>query len=86
MFPTITDIRRCILTDILNDPERDLTPEQDLLLSGMLDSMSVLRLVAWLESECQITIPAQDVIIEHFGSINQIKRYLDTRATEQTPG
>lgn len=85
MFPTITAIRQCILTDILNDPERDLTPEQDLLLSGILDSMSVLRLVAWLESECQITIPAEDVIIEHFGSINQIRSYLDTRAASQTP-
>ena len=86
MFPTISAIRRCILTDILNDPERDLTAEQDLLLSGILDSMSVLRLIAWLESECQITIPAQDVIVEHFGSINQIRRYLDTRAASQVPG
>ncbi len=85
MLPTISAIRRCILTDILNDPERDLTPEQDLLLSGILDSMSVLRLIAWLESECQIAIPAQDVIVEHFGSINQIRRYLDTRAASQIP-
>jgi acyl carrier protein len=85
MLPTISNIRRFILTDILNDPERDLTSEQDLLLSGILDSLGVVRLISWLESECQITIPAQDVIVEHFGSLNQIRRYLDTRAASQIP-
>ena len=45
----------------------------------MLDSVSVMRLISWLETEYQISVPAEDVLIEHFGSLNQIKQYLDTR-------
>ena len=76
---SISDIQQFILEEILDDSSADLTPEQDLLLSGMLDSMSVMRLVAWLESDNQITIPAEDVLVEHFGSISRIRQYLDTR-------
>lgn len=81
MSLTIDTIREHILTDILNDSERELTPEEDLLLSGTLDSLNVVRLVAWLEKECQISIPAEDVVIENFGSLNQIKQYLNARTT-----
>jgi acyl carrier protein len=82
MTSSISNIRQHILTDILNDPSLDLAPEQDLLLSGMLDSVSVMRLISWLENEYQISVPAEDVLVEHFGSLNQIKQYLDTRISD----
>lgn len=68
-----------MLTEILNDPALDLAPDQDLLLSGILNSVGVMRLISWLESESRISIPAEDILVEHFGSLNQIKQYLDTR-------
>lgn len=76
---SLSNIRQHLLTEILNDPSLDLAPDQDLLLSGLLNSVGVMRLIAWLESECQISIPAEDILVEHFGSLNQIKQYLDTR-------
>jgi acyl carrier protein len=79
MTSSISTIRQHILTDILKDSARDLEPDQDLLLSGILDSLSVMRLITWLECEYHTSIPAEDIIIEHFGSLNQIKNYLDSR-------
>ena len=76
---SIADIRQHLLTEILNDPSLELAPDQDLLLSGTLNSVGVMRLISWLESEYQISIPAEDILVEHFGSLNQIKQYLDTR-------
>ena len=76
---SLSNIRQHLLTEVLNDPSLDLAPDQDLLLSGLLNSVGVMRLIAWLESECQISIPAEDILVEHFGSLNQIKQYLDTR-------
>lgn len=76
---SLSNIRQHLLTEILNDPSLDLAPDQDLLLSGLLNSVGVMRLIAWLESECKISIPAEDILVEHFGSLNQIKQYLDTR-------
>ncbi|MGI9499512.1 MAG: acyl carrier protein [Geminicoccaceae bacterium] len=60
-------------TDIANDDE--------LLLSGLLDSMSVMRLVLHLETTFSVTIPPKDVIIEHFSSVETITAYLETRVT-----
>jgi acyl carrier protein len=56
-----------------------LMPEDDLLLSGLLDSLGVLRLIGHIEATLGVQIPAQDVTIEHFGSIQAIASYLETQ-------
>lgn len=58
----------------------DITDEQELLMSGLLDSLNVMRLVGFLESEFATSIPPEDVIIENFGSISQISQYMQSRA------
>lgn len=68
-----------IRTEILNDPALEIELDQDLLLSGMLDSLGVTRLVAHLESETSASIPAQDVTLENFGSLRKIEAYLASR-------
>jgi len=56
-----------------------ISDEDDLLLSGLLDSMSVIRLVLHLETEFSIKIPPEDVIIEHFTSVEAITTYLESK-------
>lgn len=80
MLPSTDAIRVHIQHDILNDPQQTIADDQDLLLSGLLDSLSVIRLVSWLEKQCDMSIPAEDVLVEHFGSLQQIRAYLQTRA------
>lgn len=73
-------IRRFIQLDILNDESFEITDEQDLLLSNTLDSLSVVRLVEYLESETGMRIPPEDVTLEHFGSVSRIAAYCAGRA------
>ena len=75
----IDDIRDYIRHDILNDPEASIAPDEDLLLSGLLDSLGVMRLVSHLESSCALAIPPEDVVLEHFGTLNRIHDYLSSR-------
>lgn len=79
MYPDINTLRDHIQKTILNNADQPIAADQDLLLSGLLDSLSVIRLIAWLESQCQLKIPPEDVLVEHFGSLNQIMDYLKTR-------
>lgn len=72
-------LRSFIQLDILNDPEINIANDQDLLLSGLLDSLNILKLVSYLEQQCNIAIPPEDVLIEHFGSLDQIHEYLSGR-------
>ena len=56
--------------------EIELVPEDDLLGSGLLDSMGVMRLVSFLEESFQVKIPPEDIIIENFINVNAITKYV----------
>ncbi len=73
---TIDRIRTFIQTAILNDESFGIEADQDLLLSRTLDSLSVVRLVEYLEAETGHSIPPEAVTLENFGSLNKIQAYL----------
>ncbi len=54
----------------------DLQPEDDILGSGLVDSLGVMRIVAFIEERFDITVPPEDVRIEHFLTVRQIAAYL----------
>lgn len=78
---TITNdmLREYIKSELLNDPAIAINDDQDLLLSGLLDSLNVFRLASHIEQSCAISIPPEDMILEHFGTLNQISAYVQTR-------
>ncbi len=59
---------------------REVTDQQDLLLSGMIDSLGVMSLVAFLEETYEIQVPFQDVTIENFATIETIIQYAETQS------
>jgi acyl carrier protein len=56
--------------------ENDLSPEDDLLGSGLLDSMGVMRLVAFVEETFHIKVPPEDIVIENFMDVKAITNYV----------
>lgn len=57
----------------------EIADDDDLLLSGLLDSLSVIRLVQHLESEFAVRVPPEDIVIEHFTSVDTIVAYLESK-------
>ena len=57
--------------------EAVLDDDEDLLMSGQLDSMSAMKAIAMLERTFSLTVPASDVTYDNFRSINAIATYLD---------
>lgn len=53
--------------------------EEDLLGSGLVDSIGMASVVLFIESTCQIDIPPEDVTIDHFLSLRAIDDYLKKR-------
>jgi len=72
-------LARYIATDLLNDADRVIAADEDLLASGLLDSLGVMSLVHFVEQEHSIEVPAEDVIIENFVSLTAIDHYLRRR-------
>jgi acyl carrier protein len=53
--------------------------DDDLLMSGVLDSLNVMSLLAFIQQRFDIKVPAEDVIYDHFININAIVGYLDSK-------
>lgn len=72
-------IARYIATDLLNQSARAIADDEDLLGSGLLDSLSVISLVHFIEQEASIEIPAEDVTIDNFISLQAMDAYISRR-------
>lgn len=53
-----------------------LSPEDDLLGSGLVDSLGMIQLLAFIEEKFEIKVPPQDMTIENFMSVEAISNYL----------
>ncbi len=66
-----------IVTNIASDQDIDeLKPEDDLLERSLVDSLGIMRLIAFIEQEFDYAVPPQDIVIEHFMTVNAIIDYL----------
>ncbi len=75
--------RRSKLIEILKSvtkKEVNISPEESLFESGVLDSFALPDLVSALEQEFSIQIPDSDLNPRKFDSIQRIEEYLDSRA------
>lgn len=50
--------------------------ETDLLLSGAVDSLGVIRITQWMEDEYAIEVDPTDVTLENFQSVAKMAAYL----------
>jgi len=75
-------IRGYIQNDILADTDITISDDQDLLLSGLLDSISVIRVATFLEQRFSIKVAAEDLIVENFGSCNSITSFVNSRLNQ----
>lgn len=57
--------------------------DQDILLSGLLDSLSIANLLVFLESEFDLKIPLEDVTVENFSTTNDIANFVSERLENQ---
>ncbi len=56
-----------------------LTAEEDLLNSGLVDSVGMMNLIAFIEEEFGLPIPPEDMVIEHFITVEDMVKYLERR-------
>ena len=62
------------LLEILSDlhPEVDFANTTDLVDDGILDSLDIVSLVAQIDAEFGVTIPAEEIIPENFNSAKEL--------------
>ena len=60
-------------------PSADLQDDERLLERGIIDSMGVLELIAFLEQEFELVVADADITEVNLGSVSAIARYVTTR-------
>jgi acyl carrier protein len=57
----------------------DIPEDEPLLESGVLDSLSLLDFVVFLEKQYGTKVPGEDIVPENFGSLVAVRAYLQAR-------
>jgi acyl carrier protein len=77
-------IERFIVQELREGDPTPLTPEGSLLEAGILDSLGLFQLIAFLEETFGVTIAPEDLLAENFQSVDRIetlvKRHAAARA------
>lgn len=72
-------IKAYIANSISDIPPEEIDVQDDLLGSGIIDSMGMMKLVLFIETELDIKIPDEDMTVENFMTLENITDYLSNR-------
>ena len=68
-----------VRNELLHGRKVALTDDADLLSAGIVDSLGILRLVAFIEERFGVKVPDEDVVFENFQSIRAMADYVSQR-------
>ena len=76
-------IRGFIQTEILFEDDNVALTNETPLLDGVLDSLGLMQLVAFLEEEFEIEVQDEEVTVEHFRTIADIEDLVNSRVAQR---
>ena len=79
---THTLIRSFLVQKFPAAKKRAITNDTPLLESGIVDSLGMLDVVAFLEKSFMLTLSDDDLTAEHFGSIDSLVSFVEKKKTE----
>jgi methoxymalonate biosynthesis acyl carrier protein len=72
----IDRLREFVAVLVMRDAQT-IADDDELLLSGVLDSMAIAQLILFIAEEFSIDVPPEDIRIENFQTLAKIAGYLD---------
>lgn len=61
-----------IRRNLLNDPGRAIANDEPLITSGLMDSFSIMEVLAFIEEEWGVYIPDQEATAKQFDTVDKI--------------
>ena len=81
---TISELEKFLLTEIALDhgPHiKSLDPDEDLFEHGIIYSLGVVKLMAFLEEKFNIKIKNRDIALENLRTLNCLKKFIESKQT-----
>lgn len=81
----MTELLLSYITKELMDEEsqEEFHENSDLLGSGIIDSLGMMRLIVFLETEFDVKIPPEEMLIENFMTVSHIQAYIKNKKNVQ---
>ena len=78
-------ISQFIVDEFIQDIREDqLEPDFDLIVNGVIDSLGLLKVIAWIEERFQLSIEVTEMTPENFASVNAICAFIDRAQQPQS--
>jgi acyl carrier protein len=76
----MTDLEKFLIEEIAVEAEKkSLTPDEDLLSQGIIDSLGIMKLVAFIETNFKIKVSNDDIVPENFQNLNALKAFVEKK-------
>lgn len=80
-------IKRYVIDEFLPDVSAaDLDIDHDLLAGGVIDSLGLLKLIAWVEQHFDLTVQDDDLNPDNFRSVNAIDKFVEAAGAHSVAG
>ena len=76
MAPTLASIVTEFIVEEILYGDEDLEPDEDLFEAGVLDSMTFLRLIDFLEQRFGVITDMEDMDMHHLNTVNRVVDHL----------
>jgi acyl carrier protein len=64
--------------------QKTISPDEDLLEKGILDSMGIMKVIVYIENTFGITVEDVEVIPENFQSLNMMSSFISQKIKAKT--
>ena len=64
-----------IKNELNTEPTLEINSFDDLLESGVVDSLGMMRLILFLEKQSKRRVPAKDMTLDNFRTVEKIANY-----------
>jgi len=82
--PHASKVREFVISNFLFGDAGNLQDDTSFLDAGIVDSTGILELIMFLEANYNIKIQPDEMLPEHFDSVNRVAQFL-TRKLAATP-
>ena len=76
----VSELEKFLLTTLAIDLDiKSIAPDEDLLTQGIIDSMGIMNLCAFMEENFRIDITEDDLVPENFQNIDCLKEFIELK-------
>jgi acyl carrier protein len=80
-------IKKFVIDEFLPDVSAaDLAVDYDLLADGVVDSLGLLKLIAWVEDHFQLAVHDTDLDPNNFRSVQAIDQFIEEASSQKVAG